>query len=90
MLLACYPAWTLGRTTTRELRLNSAKSSKTKGAQLCLNKVIYKEGRDIVEENELSYSSSVKDLDDTRMAFRELNRKLRKASFDTLVEFEDE
>jgi hypothetical protein len=53
-------------------------------------KIIYKEGRDIVEENELSYSSSVNDLDDTRLAFRELNRKLRKASFDTLVEFEDE
>jgi hypothetical protein len=53
-------------------------------------KVIYKEGRDIVEENELSYTSSVDDLDYARLAFRELNRKLRKASFDTLVEFEDE
>ncbi len=53
-------------------------------------KVIYKEGRDIVEENELSYTSSVDDLDYVRLAFRELNRKLRKASFDTLVEFEDE
>ena len=53
-------------------------------------KVIYKEGRDIVEENELSYTSSVNDLDYARLAFRELNRRLRKASFDTLVEFEDE
>ena len=53
-------------------------------------KVIYKEGRDIVEKNELSYTSSVDDLDYARLAFRELNRKLRKASFDTLVEFEDE
>jgi hypothetical protein len=53
-------------------------------------KVIYKEGRDIVEENELSYTSSVDDLDRARLAFRELNRKLRKASFETLVEFEDE
>jgi hypothetical protein len=53
-------------------------------------KVIYKEGRDIVEENELSYTNSVNDLDYARLAFRELNRKLRKASFDTLVEFEDE
>jgi len=44
-------------------------------------KVIYKEGRDIVEENELSYTSSVDDLDRARLAFRELNRKLRKASF---------
>ena len=53
-------------------------------------KVIYKEGRDIVEENELSYTSSVDDLDRARLAFRELNRKLRKASFEMLVEFEDE
>ncbi len=53
-------------------------------------KVIYKEGRDIVEENELSYTNSVNDLDYARLAFRELNRKLRKTSFDTLVEFEDE
>ncbi len=53
-------------------------------------KVIYKEGRDIVEENELSYTNSVNDLDYARLAFRELNRKLRKASFDTLIEFEDD
>ena len=53
-------------------------------------KVIYKEGRDIVEENELSYTNSVGDLDHARLAFRDLNRKLRKASFDTIVEFEDE
>ena len=53
-------------------------------------KVIYKEDRDIVEENELSYTSSVDDLDRARLAFRELNRKLRKVSFETLVEFEDE
>jgi len=53
-------------------------------------KVIYKEGRDIVEENELSYTSSVNDLDLARLAFRELNRRLRKASFETLVEFTDD
>ncbi len=53
-------------------------------------KVIYKEGRDIVEENELSYTNCVNDLDYARLAFRELNRKLRKASFETLVQFEDE
>ena len=53
-------------------------------------KVIYKEGRDIVEENELSYTSSVDDLDYARLAFRELNRKLRKASFEMLIEFADD
>jgi hypothetical protein len=53
-------------------------------------KVIYKEGRDIVEENELSYTECVNDLENTRLAFRELNRKLRNASFEALVEFDDE
>jgi len=53
-------------------------------------RVIYKEGRDIVEESELSYTECVKDLEKLRLAFRELNRKLRKASFETLVNFMDE
>ncbi|RJQ48533.1 MAG: hypothetical protein C4530_24630 [Desulfobacteraceae bacterium] len=53
-------------------------------------KVIYKEGRDIVEENEISYMDAVKNLDEARFAFRGLNRKLRLASFETLVEFQDE
>lgn len=53
-------------------------------------RVIYKEGRDIVEENELSYTDCFKNLDEARLAFRALNRKLRKASFETLVDFDDE
>ena len=53
-------------------------------------RVIYKEGRDIVEENELSYSECMSNLEEARLAFRELNRILRKASFETQVEFEDE
>ena len=53
-------------------------------------RVIYKEGRDIVEESELSYTECVKNLETLRQAFRELNRKLRKASFETLVDFMDE
>lgn len=53
-------------------------------------KVIYKEGRDIVEENQISYTDAVKNLDQGRFAFRELNRKLRLASFETLVDFQDE
>ena len=53
-------------------------------------KVIYKEGRDIVEKNELSYIECVNDLESARLAFRNLNRKLRKASFETLIKFEDE
>ncbi len=53
-------------------------------------KVIYKEGRDIVEENEISYAEAVKNLELARLAFRELNRKLRLASFETSVDFQDE
>ena len=52
--------------------------------------VIYKESRDIVEKNELSYTECVNDLESARLAFRNLNRKLRKASFETLIRFEDE
>jgi hypothetical protein len=53
-------------------------------------KVIYKEGRDIVEENEISYKDAIKNLEQARLAFRELNRKLRLASFETLADFQDE
>ena len=53
-------------------------------------RVIDKEGRDIVEENELSYTESDKSLEEARLAFRELNRQLRMASFETKVDFEDE
>ena len=53
-------------------------------------RVIYKEGRDIVEENELTFTECVNDLESARLAFRNLNRKLRKASFETLIRFEDE
>jgi len=53
-------------------------------------RVIYKEGRDIVEENEISYTECVKNLEEARLAFRKLNRKLRSASFEVLVDFQDE
>jgi hypothetical protein len=53
-------------------------------------RIIYKEGRDIIEENELSYTECVDDLEKARIDFRALNRKLRKASFETMVEYRDE
>jgi len=53
-------------------------------------RVIYKEGRDIVEENEISYEDAVDNLEEARLSFRDLNRKLRRASFETLLEFQDE
>src|SRR5438093_7712239 len=53
-------------------------------------RVIYKEDRDIVEPNELSYAECVTNLEQTRLAFRELNRKIRVAAFALLVDFLDE
>jgi hypothetical protein len=53
-------------------------------------RVIYKEDRDIVEENEASYTDSVERLDQARLDFRELNRKLRAATFEVIVDFRDE
>lgn len=53
-------------------------------------RVIYKEDRDIVEEGEAAYGESVEQLEQARLAFRDLNRKLRAASFEATVEFRDE
>lgn len=53
-------------------------------------RVIYKEDRDIVEPNELSYAECVKNLEGARVAFRELNRKIRAAAFEVVVDFLDE
>jgi hypothetical protein len=53
-------------------------------------RVIYKEDRDIVEPNELSYAQCVKNLEEARLAFRELNRKIRAAALEVVVGFLDE
>ncbi len=53
-------------------------------------RVIYKEGRDIVEESEVPFSECVKNLEEARLAFRELNRGLRRASLETVVDYQDE
>jgi len=52
--------------------------------------VIYKEGRDIVETSSVPYADSRRQLDAARQSFRDLNRKLRKASFETSVAYADE
>jgi hypothetical protein len=52
--------------------------------------VIYKEGRDIVEANPEAYSDIRGQLDAARLEFRDLNRKLRRATFETVVAYEDE
>jgi len=53
-------------------------------------RVIYKEDRDIVEPNELSYTEAVKNLEESRLRFRELNRNIRLASFTVMVDYFDE
>jgi hypothetical protein len=53
-------------------------------------RIIYKEGRDILEPNELSYTETSKELEETRRLFRELNREIRQASFTVTVEYRDE
>jgi hypothetical protein len=53
-------------------------------------RVIYKEGRDIVEENEVSYRECSEKLEQARVSFRNLNRLLRRSSFETTVDFQDE
>jgi len=53
-------------------------------------RVIYKEDRDIVEENELSYTECSERLETARLAFRSLNRGLRAASFEVSVDFRDD
>jgi hypothetical protein len=62
----------------------------TQVVKSAFQRVIYKEGRDIVEENEVTYADSVKDLEDARLAFRDLNRKIRRTSFEAMVDFQDE
>ena len=53
-------------------------------------RVIYKEDRDIVEPPDVAYAESVVQLDQARLAFRELNRLIRAAAFVVVVDFQDE
>lgn len=53
-------------------------------------RVIYKEGRDIVEESEVPYADCAGNLEEARLAFRQMNRNLRRASFEALVDYQDE
>ena len=53
-------------------------------------RVIYKEDRDIVEDNERSYTECGTALEEARLSFRALNRAIRAAAFVVEVNFEDE
>ncbi len=59
-------------------------------AEAAYKKVIYKEDRDIVESPELSYNVVKNTIEEKRLLFRELNRKLRGSSFETTIDFKDE
>ncbi|MBU2513280.1 hypothetical protein KJ966_18220 [bacterium] len=53
-------------------------------------RTIHKEERDIVEESEISYQEAVSELNDARIAFRVLNRFIRKASYEIAIDYQDE
>ena len=63
---------------------------KAQAVEAAYQTVIYKEGRDIVEASSVSYADSRRELESARSAFRELNRQLRRASFETTVAYADE
>ena len=52
--------------------------------------VIHKEDRDIEHKPEVVYTAVREKLEAKRLAFRALNRALRKAAFDVTVKFRDE
>ena len=53
-------------------------------------KVIYKEDRNIEKKPNNDFHEVYKELEDNRLLFRELNRKIRKAGYKLKVDFEDE
>ena len=53
-------------------------------------RILHKEERDIVEDNELPYDDCRTRLDEARVEFRQLNRQIRAASFEIEVEYADE
>ena len=53
-------------------------------------RILHKEERDIVEDNELPYDDCRTRLDEARVEFRQLNRQIRAASFEVEVEYADE
>jgi hypothetical protein len=62
----------------------------TQVVKAAYERVIHKEDRDIVEENELTYQDSDAELDAARVEFRRLNRSIREASHEVTVDFRDE
>ena len=63
---------------------------KTQLVDAAYQTVIYKEGRDIVESSDTPYAETRAELESARRSFRELNRKIRWAAFETQVDYQDE
>ena len=75
------------------LRKNTNEKIKLLSNQLsdcAYKKIIYKENRNIEETSDLEYEEIKKELEEKRKLFRELNRKLRKDSFEITIDFKDE
>jgi len=62
----------------------------TQLVEAAYQRVIYKEDRDIVEDNERSYAECATALEEARLSFRALNRAIRAAAFVVEVDFQDE
>ena len=62
----------------------------TQTAASAYERVIYKEGRDIVEKSGVDYVGCERKLNESRVMFRDLNRILRRATFEAVVNYKDE
>lgn len=59
-------------------------------SEAAYERIIHKEERDIVEVPERDYAGVRRALEEKRLLFRELNRKLRSAAYEITVRFKDE
>lgn len=58
--------------------------------QAAYRRIIYKEERNITEQPDISYTVVSHQLEELRLRFRQLNRALRKVSFEIIIPFHDE
>ena len=75
---------------TRKALNNRLGELHTQVVDSAYERVLHKEERDIVEDNELPYDDCRTRLDEARVEFRQLNRQIRAASFEIEVEYADE
>lgn len=58
--------------------------------QAAYRRIIYKEERNITEQSDVNFTAINNELEELRLSFRNLNRALRKASFEIIIPFRDE